>query len=215
MIKIGLVEDISRIAAVVKEKIELSSDFKVQWIASHGREAIERLEKSHAIDVILMDINMPEMNGIDATSAIKKRWPSIPIIMSTVFDDAQNLFDAILAGASGYLLKDESPEKLHKSIFEALEGGSPMNPLIARKALQLVKGDLNVVKSIPEEFQLTTRELEILENLSKGLTYDQIGTNLFISYGTVRKHVENIYRKMEVHNKIEAIGKAKKSGLID
>lgn len=157
---------------------------------------------------------MPEMNGIQATEIITNRWPNIKIIMCTVFDDEQNLFDAIMAGASGYLLKDEGPAKVHKAVYEALEGGAPMSSMIARKSLNLLRKGSPSEITIEKDYELTKREMEVLEQIAKGLSYDQISANLFISYGTARKHVENIYKKMRVHNKIEAIDKAKKSGLI-
>jgi len=215
MIRIAIVEDINRIAETLEEKILLSSDFTVVIRATTGKEIIQHLQKNHSVDVIIMDINMPEMNGIEATAFITNRWPNIKIIMSTVFDDEQNLFNAIMAGASGYLLKDEPPQKIHRSIYEALEGGAPMSPLIAKKALSMIK------TGVPEEskkeiidYGLTDREIEVLEHLSKGLSYEQIADNLFISYGTVRKHVENTYRKLKVNNRIEAIDKAKKGGVL-
>ena len=215
MIRIAIVEDINRIAETLEEKILLSSDFTVVIRATTGKEIIQHLQKNHSVDVIIMDINMPEMNGIEATAFIANRWPNIKIIMSTVFDDEQNLFNAIMAGASGYLLKDEPPQKIHRSIYEALEGGAPMSPLIAKKALSMIK------TGVPEEskkeiidYGLTEREIEVLEHLSKGLSYEQIADNLFISYGTVRKHVENTYRKLKVNNRIEAIDKAKNGGVL-
>ena len=215
MIQIAIVEDITRIAEALKAKILLSPDFKLKCIAPNGAEIIKLLERDHNVDVIIMDINMPEMNGIEATSLISQRWPQIKIIMSSVFDDEQNLFDAMLAGACGYLLKDEAPQKIHRSIFEALEGGMPMSAMIAKKALQLIR------KSSPSQkvkdqvdYQLTDRETEVLEQLSKGLSYEQIADNLFISYGTVRKHVENIYRKLEVNNRTGALEKAQKGGIL-
>ncbi len=215
MISLAITEDISKIAETLKEKIELAPDFKVKFIAKNGKEIIKYLQRNR-VDIIIMDINMPEMNGIEATRKINRLYPNIKVIMSTVFDDEQNLFDAIMAGASGYLLKDEPPAKIHRSIYEAIEGGAPMSAVIARKSLFLIK-KYTVRESespIEVDYQLTNRELEILEHISKGLTYDQISDRLFISYGTVRKHVENIYRKMKVHNKIEAIEKGKRGGIL-
>jgi DNA-binding NarL/FixJ family response regulator len=215
MIRVAIAEDISRIAETLKQKILLSPDFSIEYMATNGKEIIQYLQKDHAIDVIIMDINMPEMDGIEATAFITQRWPNIKIIMSTVFDDEQNLFNAIMAGASGYLLKDETPQKIHRSIFEAIDGGAPMNQLIARKALTLIKtGKPEVQKTDQVDYGLSDRETEVLEHLSKGLSYEQIADNLFISYGTVRKHVENIYRKLRVNNRTEAIDKAKKGGVL-
>ncbi len=214
IIKIAIAEDISKLAQALKEKIELGVEFKVVDILSNGAEMVKRLEQNHAVDVILMDINMPEMDGVQATEIIANRWPNIKIIMCTVFDDEQNIFEAIMAGASGYLLKDEQPAKVHKAIYEALEGGAPMSPMIAKKSLNLIRRGRPSDAVIEKDYELTKRELEVLEQIAKGLSYDQISDNLYISYGTARKHVENIYKKMKVHNKVEAIEKAKKGGLI-
>ncbi len=214
MIRIAIAEDIQKIAETLKEKIELSSDFKVKVIANNGKILMQKLAKNNAIDVIIMDINMPELDGIEATLKVNKHYPNIKIIMSTVFDDEQNIFNAIMAGASGYLLKDEPPAMIHRSIFEAMEGGAPMSPIVARKSLELLKYGLKSPVDESVDYALTKRELEILQHIAKGLTYDQVGNSLFISYGTVRKHVENIYKKMKAHNKIEAIQKGKDSGLI-
>ncbi len=214
MINVAIAEDISKIADTLTEKIELSPDFKVIYWAKNGKEIVNYVKSNDHIDVIIMDINMPLMNGIEATQIIGQNFPKVKIIMSTVFDDEQNIFDAIMAGASGYLLKDEPPAKIHKSIFESLEGGAPMSTVIARKSLLLIKKYTNKPQLIDKDYKLTKRELDILEHISTGLTYDQVSDQLFISYGTVRKHVENIYRKMKVHNKIEAIEKGKRSGIL-
>jgi DNA-binding NarL/FixJ family response regulator len=214
MIKVAIAEDISKIAEALSEKIHLSSDFTVTFNAKNGKEIRDYIFQGNVVDVIIMDINMPEMNGIEATQLITAHKSSPKIIMSTVFDDEQYLFDAIMAGASGYLLKDEPPAKIHKSIFEALEGGAPMSAIIAQKSLQLIRRNQKNKVKVQVDFELTKRELEILNEISKGFTYDQISNRLYISNGTVRKHIENIYRKMKVHNKIEAIDKGKKNGLI-
>ena len=165
------------------------------------------------LDLVLMDIQMPVMDGIEATRILKERHPQVKVIMSTVFDDDENLFKAIMSGASGYLLKDEPPEMIHRSILMAMEGGAPMSAGIASKVLNLLRNQPSFEEE-QEEFGLTPRELEILEHLSKGLSYDQIAGNLFISSGTVRKHIENIYKKLQVHNKVEALRIATRNRLI-
>jgi CheY-like chemotaxis protein len=122
---------------------------------------------------------MPEMDGIEATRRITDRWPQIKIIMSTVFDDDQHLIKSIMAGAGGYLLKDERPERIHKAIYEVLEGGAPMSPSIAMKTLRLLKnGGKFEEEQWLEHFDLTDREQEVLVHLSKGLSYEQIADNL-------------------------------------
>lgn len=206
MIRVAIADDINRIAETLKEKIELSPDFEVKFIAQNGKELVQEITKNNAIDVILMDIDMPVMNGIEATKKITKLFPSINIIMCSVYDDEDSILDSIIAGATGYLLKEEKPEIIHKAIYQAFEGGSPLNPSIARKTLKLIaKGESNVKKKI--DYGLTKREREILELLSTGLSYEQIAINLFVSKGTVRKHIENLYRKLQVNNKVDAINK--------
>ncbi|RLD26793.1 MAG: DNA-binding response regulator [Bacteroidetes bacterium] len=214
MIKVAIAEDIPQLADALKEKVELAPELKVKHVATNGKKLINYLNKDHNLDVILMDINMPEMDGIEATKYITARWPQIKIIMCTVFSDEQNLFESIMNGATGYLLKDEPPAKIHKSIYEAIEGGAPMSREIAKKSLMLIRRAKPVKSTdFAKEYKLTPREIEILEHLSKGNSYEQIADNLYISYGTVRKHVENCYRKLRVHSKLEAINKIDKKGL--
>ncbi len=186
-IQIGIVDDIPGLAEALKTKAELNPRYQVRWVALHGKAAIEQLEATGPVDLLLMDIQMPVMNGIEATSHISQRWPQIPIVMATVMDDADNILNAILAGATGYLLKDTPPREIHRALEEALEGGAPMSPLIATKALALIRRNQQAPTSrVAEEHDLTPREKEILELLVEGLTYQKIADRLFISYGTVR-----------------------------
>ena len=135
--------------------------------------------------------------------------------MLTVFDNDENIFNAIKAGADGYLLKEINPENLHKGIIETLNGGAAMNPSIALKTLKLLRNPFEIEnKQEQEEIKLSEREIEVLEQLSKGLSYKLIAKNLILASGTIRKHVENIYRKLQVHNKLEAVQKAKQNNLI-
>ena len=210
MINIAITEDISKIAETLKDKIEISSDFKVVNIMNNGKQFIDWLSTNPDVDVIFMDINMPTMNGIDATREAIKLRPDIKIIISSIMDDEHHLFEAMVSGAVGYLLKDETPAKVHRAIYEAIEGGMPMNATIARIAMQQFRGKMESKQLIPAEtYSLTEREMDVLYLLSTGLTYEQIGDRLFISYGTVRKHVENIYRKMGVTNRMNAVMKAR------
>ena len=179
-------------------------------------ELISKLEENSNLDVILMDIEMPKMNGIEATSIVKKKFPHIKIIMLTVFDNDENIFNAIKAGADGYLLKEINAKDLRDGIIDTLNGGAAMNPSIALKTLKLLRNPMDVKNEEDiEDIQLTSREIDVLEQLSKGLSYNAIAKNLILSTGTIRKHIENIYRKLQVHNKLEAVQKAKKNNLID
>jgi DNA-binding NarL/FixJ family response regulator len=214
-IKIAIVDDNSFLIKATQEKLSFFEDFALKFTAINGLDVIEKLEKNHNIDLILMDIEMPKMNGIEATEIIKNKYPQIKIIMLTVFDNDENIFNAIKAGADGYLLKEVNPKDLHQGIIETMNGGATMTPSIAMKTLKLFRNP-SAFENIPdqEEYNLTPREIEVLEQLSKGLKYNAIADNLFLSAGTIRKHVENIYAKLQVHNKLEAIAKAKNNKLI-
>jgi len=215
MIRIAIVDDNTFLQKTIQDKLSFFTDIEVRMKAIHGQDIIEKLEKNHNLDLILMDIEMPKMNGIEATAIIKSKFPQIKIIMLTVFDNDENIFKAIKAGADGYFLKEVNPQELYNGIQETLSGGAGMTPSIALKTLKLLREPLVFDDSITkEEISLTTREIEVLEQLSKGLKYNAIAENLFLSPGTIRKHVENIYTKLQVHNKLEAIQKAKNNKLI-
>jgi DNA-binding NarL/FixJ family response regulator len=215
MIRIAIVDDNTFLQKTIQDKLSFFADVEVRMKAIHGQDIIEKLEKNHNIDLILMDIEMPKMNGIEATAIIKSKFPQIKIIMLTVFDNDENIFKAIKAGADGYFLKEVNPQELYNGIQETLSGGAGMTPSIALKTLKLLREPLVFDDSIAkEEISLTSREIEVLEQLSKGLKYNAIAENLYLSPGTIRKHVENIYTKLQVHNKLEAIQKAKNNKLI-
>ena len=215
MIKLAIVDDNTFLQKAIQDKLTFFDDIDIKFKANHGEDLLEKLDKNHNLDLILMDIEMPKMNGIEATEAVKNKYPQIKIIMLTVFDNDENIFKSIKAGADGYLLKEVNLEELHNAIIETLNGGAIMTPSIALKTLKLFRNP-EAFEDIPnkEEYNLTTREIEVLEQLSKGLKYNAIAENLFLSTGTIRKHVENIYSKLQVHNKMEAIQKAKINKLI-
>lgn len=215
MIKIAIAEDNLFLQKAILEKISFYDDLACRFTAVNGQELLEKLDTNHNIDLIIMDIEMPRMNGIEATFAVKAKYPHIKIIMLTIFDNDERIFDSIKAGADGYLLKEVKSGELHKGILETMEGGAAMTPSIALKTLKLLRNPIE--NRNPEsniEVTLTTRETEVLEQLSKGLNYALIAKNLFISPGTVRKHIENIYSKLQVHNKMEAVEKARQNNII-
>lgn len=215
MMKIAIVDDNSFLINAVKEKLSFFEDIAVSFTAVNGEDLLVKLKQNHKVDMILMDIEMPVMNGIEATGKVKMIDPSIKIIMLTVFDNDENIFKAIKAGADGYFLKEVNPQELYNGILETINGGAAMTPSIALKTLKLLREPVNFETQSPiDEVKLTTREIEVLEQLSKGLKYNAIADNLFLSAGTVRKHVENIYAKLQVHNKLEAVQKAKNNNWI-
>jgi DNA-binding NarL/FixJ family response regulator len=214
-IKIAIVDDNSFLINAVKEKLSFFEDLNFKFSATNGSDLLVKIEDNHNLDLILMDIEMPVLNGIETTEIIKQKYPHIKIIMLTVFDNDENIFKSIKAGADGYLLKEINAQDLHDGILETLNGGAAMNPSIALKTLKLLRNPLNIEnEQEQEDIKLTSREIEVLEHLSKGLSYNAIAQNLILSSGTVRKHIENIYNKLQVHNKIEAVQKAKKNNLI-
>lgn len=147
------------------------------------------------IDVILMDIQMPKMNGVLTTKEITRLFPQIKVIMLTVLDSEQTIYEAVQAGAIGYLVKESSPQELYDSIHQTLAGGASMSPTIMAKAMRIIQNPDALSDDRPD-FGLSNRELDVLKQLSTGLNYNQIASNLIISPNTVRRHIENVYKKL-------------------
>lgn len=171
-------------------------------------DIIFKIKKTNP-DVILMDIDMPGISGIEAVLIIKQNFPEVHVIMQTVFEDEDKIFYAIQAGADGYILKKTPPAKILEAIIEVQTGGAPMTPSIAAKTLQLFRSG---VKPTPDkkEAQLTERQREILEGIVSGMSYKLIAEKLFISADTVRYHVKNIYEILQVHSRFELLTKQRK-----
>jgi len=215
MIKIAIVDDNTFLIYAIKEKLSFFQEVQIKHTSLNGSELLTKLEENHNLDLILMDIEMPVLNGIETTQIVKQKYPHIKIIMLTAFDNDEHIFNAIKAGADGYLLKEINPKDLYTGIEETLNGGAAMNPSIAMKTLKLLRNPICINNlEDKEEISLSSREIEVLEQLSKGLSYTVIAGNLFLSPSTVRKHIENIYKKLQVHSKIEAVQKAKNHNII-
>ncbi|GGH76823.1 response regulator [Phaeocystidibacter marisrubri] len=211
---IVIVDDSVLMAQAIEDKLSLSSDFHLKGVFQDGCDFLEYVP-GQKVDLVLMDVQMPGMNGIEVTKRLKEKHPQIKVVMLTVVDSDQEIFDAIQAGADGYLLKDVSPQDLHEGILQTLGGGAAMTPSIARKSLQLLR-NVDTFKEEAEfaQVKLTNRETDVLLQVSKGLDYKAIAENLFISPPTVRKHIENIYKKLQVHSKLEAVRLAQRNNLI-
>lgn len=215
MIKVCIVDDNNYLLKAIKEKLSFFEDIHITFTANDGAELLSKLNDDKIIDLILMDIEMPTINGIEATEMVKKKYPQIKIIMLTVFDNDDNILRSIKAGADGYLLKEVNPKDLYDGIQDTLDGGAAMTPSIAYKTLKLLRNPSTILdEKEKESIKLSSREVDVLEQLSKGLNYKNIADNLCVSPYTIRKHIENIYSKLQVHNKIEAIQKAKDNKLI-
>jgi DNA-binding NarL/FixJ family response regulator len=207
-IKIAIVDDNADLIDSISMNLGLFAELEIILTATNGSDFCEKLVASkEKPQVVLMDIDMPVMNGIEATSLIHEMYPEIKVVILTVFDDDKKIFDAIQAGANGYLLKDAKPAKLMAAIEDALDGGVPMSPTVATKTLELLLNfapDAKKLKST-DDYQLSQRETEVLQLLATGKNYQQIAEVLFLSPKTVRGHIERIYHKLHVHNKIEAV----------
>jgi len=213
-IKIGLVDDNFHTRQSIKELLSYSKDLEVCYLGESGKSFLSHLKdcKEEAMpDVVLMDIDMPDLDGIDTVAIAKTVYPSIRFLMLTVYDDEELLFRAIKAGASGFLLKDEKINVIEQHIANVYKGiDAPMSPSIAQKALSLIHRS-NVQEGRKEEngiqapMDVSTREIEVLQLLVDGYNYKDIGDKLFISYNTVKKHVANIYEKLHVTSKAQAI----------
>jgi len=212
-IHIAIAEDNSFALKGLKNRLAKYPEIEIKHTAKNGKELLKNLQKNHNIELVLMDLQMPEMDGVAATSAVKTKYPQIKVLILTTFDDDENLFNAILAGASGYLLKEDNGTEIFQAIMDTLSGGAAMSPVIALKTLQLVRQPISKEQKV-EDFGLTQREIELLTQLKNGLTNEEIGSNLHISYHTVRKHIENIYRKLQVRNKLEAVIKASDNRIV-
>lgn len=206
MIKIAIVDDKQPNRISISEKLTNHEGFEVLFLASNGVDFLEKMKPLLVKpDLVLMDIDMPEMDGIEAVNIGYQLYPSTRFIMLTVFDDDNKIFEAIKAGAIGYMLKDEKIETIIDSIQQAIEfGGAPMSPRIARKALNLL---MNAKVDMPQkqETVLSKREMDILQGLVDGLDHRAVAEKLFISPLTVRTHISNIYKKLHVSSKTQAV----------
>lgn len=202
-INVAIVEDKKEIREGLTYLVSSSPEYKCVGSFDNAEDALAEIPR-HQTHVVLMDINLPHMDGIECVRRLKSILPPVQIIMLTVYEDTDRIFEALTAGASGYLLKRTPPAKIMESIGDVNRGGSPMSSEIARKIVQSFQ---KTNHSINETDQLTAREKEILTYLAKGFTYKEIGEQLFISSETVRSHLRRIYEKLQVHSRTEAVVK--------
>lgn len=203
MISICIVEDTIDILKGLECIILKNPSFKLLKSFTNAEEAIKEIPTIEP-DIVLTDINLPQKSGIECMGEIKEVCPEMQFIMLTIYEDSDQVFEALKAGASGYILKNTPPEKIVESLLELYEGGSPMSPKIARKVLNSFN-----VEPKKNKFNdlLTKKEIEILEQLSKGYLYKEIAEKEHISISTVKTHLNHIYQKLQVQNRTEAINK--------
>jgi len=203
-ITLAIVEDLDEVRDGLKNFISLSHDFKVLDTYKTAEEAAHDLPKLKP-DIVIMDINLPGMNGIECIRQIKGKTPGTQFMMFTVYENDEKVFEALKAGASGYLLKNTGLVQLIESLKELHNGGSPMSANIARKLVSVFRDKENAIEPVEV---LSGRENEILQLLAKGLLYKEIAEQISISVSTVRQHIHHIYEKLHVQNRTEAINKA-------
>jgi DNA-binding NarL/FixJ family response regulator len=204
-IKVTLFDDNDSLRDSISMLMEDTEDLNLVSSYSHCRDVIKNIQQAQP-DVVIMDIDMPGMNGIEGVKLIRKNFPSVHILMQTVFEDDEKVFAAIKAGADGYILKNAESNDLLEAIREVYTGGAPMTPSIARKVLQHFHADPTVL--VKEEYNLSNREKEVLALLVQGNSYKMIADKLFITYATVRAHMTKIYEKLHVSSMTEAVAKA-------
>lgn len=212
MINVVIVEDSAPIREGLKFLLNGTEGYKCTVAYSNCEDMLKEIEDEYP-DVMLMDIGLPGMSGIEGIEKVKKIFPDIPILVLTVYEENEKIFDALCAGACGYLVKKTEPTRLLEAIKEASEGGAPMSAPIARKVVEYFQKKDNK-KAASEVYSLTAREKEVLKGLVEGNSYQVIADSLFISIDTVRYHFRNIYRKLHVHSQKEAVAKAIKEGLV-
>lgn len=201
MINVAIIEDNAQYRTAISIIMQLDENFKVIHKLENCDEMIGRFEVEKP-DIVLMDIDMPGMNGIQAVWEIKKYFPEIKVMMLTVFEDDEKIFGAIKAGANGYLLKKDTPQKIIDAVNGLNKGESAMNGMIASKVLDYFQRNESIAREL-EESNLTKKENEILQSLIKGSSYKEIAAAVFISIETLNSHIKNIYRKLNVHSRAE------------
>ncbi|WP_298118350.1 response regulator transcription factor [Flavobacterium sp.] len=201
--KICVVEDNKDFREAIASIISLTKFYDLLGCFENAETAIQFISNSLP-DVVLVDINLPGKNGIELVASLKQKHPQLHFLMCTSYDDDEKIFDSLKVGASGYILKSDGPIKIIEAITELFEGGSPMTSSIARKVVSSFSS-INTSNNTTQS--LTNREVEILSLLSKGLLNKEVADQLFISTGTVKKHIQNIYEKLHVNTRIEAVNK--------
>jgi len=204
---VGIVEDNKKIRDLIQRYLDMQDELSCPVAVDSVEEMIDYLKEHPRPDVILMDIQLPGMSGIKGIGLIKEEYPKIDIIMLTVYHDSHKIFNALRAGASGYLLKHTSLPEIKESILKLLDGGAPMSPQIARKVINHFQENAPKKNS---DSDLTPREHDIVNGLVDGLSYKMIADRYDISIDTVRAHIRNIYKKLHVNSKAEVIAKSLK-----
>ncbi len=210
VIKVAIVEDRRQIREALSMLINGTDGFRCTGSYRTMEEALDRI-KGDLPEIVLADIGLPGMSGIEGIRILKERYPDLLLMMLTVYDDDERIFDALCAGACGYLLKRTSPARLIESLKEAVEGGAPMSPEVARRVVAIFR---DIRPPERADYQLTPHELRLLKLLVEGHNYKTAAAELNVSFHTIHFHVRNIYDKLQVHSKSEAVSKALRDRII-
>lgn len=202
MITVSIVEDIDDIRNGLAGIIQMSDGFILLHSFASAEEALPAIISSSP-DIVIMDINLPGINGIDCIRQARIKNPRVQFMMFTIYENSDTVFEALEAGASGYLLKNSSPAKIVESLKEMYEGGSPMNAAIAKKLVMKFQKQVSTLN----QYNLTPKEHEVLQLMSKGYLYKEIAAELNNTVNTIKQHIRHIYEKLHVQNKAEAINK--------
>ena len=202
--RLWIVEDNEQYRSTISFLIDRTENLRCEETFGSCEQLLAAIKKRTVPDILLMDIGLPGIDGIEGTRRVKEHWPSIDIIMLTSFDEDEKIFKAICAGATGYLVKSSTEEEIVNSIHQVLDGGAPINPQIARRVLQL----FSTLATPKKDYRLSDREMEILRLMVSGHTKKQIADQLCLSYHTIDSHTRNIYAKLQVNTCSGAVGKA-------
>jgi DNA-binding NarL/FixJ family response regulator len=211
IIKVAIFEDNNGLRNMLYQLINGSEGFECTGAYPDCNNLLKLIEKTKP-DVVMMDIGLPGMSGIDAIKILKNKIPNLNILVQTIFDDNEKIFQAICAGASGYILKNTSPSRILQCLIETHNGGAPISPSVATKVLKMVQSPADKIKN--HSFNLSEREKEVLQYLVRGMSYKLIADHCFLSIDTVRSHIKNIYEKLHVHSKSEAVAKALQKNIV-
>lgn len=212
MIRVTIFEDNKHLRETFTLLLNSAEGFSCSGAFPNCKDMLQSIT-ANPCDVVLMDIEMPGMNGIEATQLIKKHFPGVLVLIQTVFFEDEYIFDAICAGASGYILKTTTPEDYLEAIRNVQSGGSPMTPGIARRVLELFKTNLRP-QPANNDYNLTTQEKKVLQLLVEGKSFKMIAAELYVAFDTVKAHIRNIYAKLHVHSGTEAVSKAIKNRIV-
>lgn len=211
-ITVSIIDDNSTIRKTISQLVNSAETLECIGVYGSITEAIPGID-ANPPHVVLMDIELPDIDGVEGTRRVKERHPGIDVIMLTVFADPERIVQSIQAGASGYLLKNSEPSKIIDAIIDIRYGGSPMSSSVARVVMNAIRDISGQTNGVRQQGPLTDREYEIMQLIMNGMRYQQIAERLFISVDTVRSHIRRIYDKLHVHSKTEALAEARKRGM--